>query len=217
MGKDIGAIIFLLFIVGQGVAAVVTALKKRQAKAAKDQAAELSTATKMSDSRVIQTDAQRPVQVKTGTPTSTKPPETLLRPTAGRDELIARRRAQIEELKEQARVRRGETQVPTRKAPATVRAATPPTQPTQNPSVVFRPVPEPQPAMVSAEPAEPAEPAETDQSKDVWAISPSRRSGRHGRRIRGAVRSRRRLRDLVILKEVLDPPLALRSDPFTRR
>ncbi len=213
MGKDIGAIIFLLFIVGQGVAAVVAALKKRQAKAAKEQAAELSIANKPSDSRVIQADAKSPVQVKAGTPTSTTRPDTIVRPPSGREELIARRRAQIEELKKQARVRRGESSAPTRKAPGTAQPAAPPTRAVQvqRPPVAFRPVQEPEPVPVTPETDE------TDQTNDVWAITRSRGSSRRGSSIRGAVRSRGRLRDLVVLKEVLDPPLALRSDPFTRR
>ena len=41
--KELGTIIFLIFIVAQGVAAVVTSLKKRQAEAERKQAEDLST------------------------------------------------------------------------------------------------------------------------------------------------------------------------------
>ena len=220
--RDLGAIIFLLFIVGQGVAAVVASLKKRQAKAAEEQAAEMSIDKKRDGpiSTQTETQARMPVESRSESmkdlerPPMTRPVKatsvepTQVKVTSRREEFIARRREQIEELRELARARTERASTGTPKQPQGRPATPAPAKapPRQRP-VVLKPVVQPEPVSAVPEP-------EASASEDFWATKPGKRRVRRGRGIHRAVRSRARLRELVILKEVLEPPLALRKDPF---
>ena len=244
--RDLGAIIFLLFIVGQGVAAVVASLKKRQAKAAEEQAAEMAIDKKRGG--LVSSQTQPPNQVsiqasaQTRMPTETRPspaqqlelrtqadvvrstqaagtqvpntrvpntqvPNTQVKVTSRREEFIARRRAQIEELRDLARARTERSAGSPTQPQSQPRTAPPAKAPPRQPAV-RTPVAQPEAAGSAAEP-------ETNAAEDFWATKPSKRRGGRGIGIHRAVRSRSRLRELVVLKEVLEPPLALRKDPFT--
>jgi hypothetical protein len=215
--RDIGAIIFLLFIVGQGVAAVVTSLKKRQAKAAAEQAAELSIDKKRG--RSTQTQAQTQTQARSPVETRLPPVRQVearteaiqvkaTQATTRRNEIIARRLEQVKDLRELKLERSANSPQQPQGQP---RTAPPAKVPPRRQPVILKPVSQPEPNSTTGDTVH----LEAKASKDVWAIAPVKRRRRHVAGIRSAFRSRARLRDLVVMKEVFETPLALRKDPFT--
>lgn len=215
--RDIGAIIFLLFIVGQGVAAVVGSLKKRQAKAAAEQAAELSIDKKRG--RSTQTQAQTQTQARIPVETRLPPVRQVearteaiqvkaTQATTRRNEIIARRLEQVKDLRELKLERSANSPQQPQGQPRTA----PPAKvlPRRQP-VILKPVSQPEPNSTTVDTVH----LEAKASEDVWAIPPAKRRRRHVAGIRNAFRSRARLRDLVVMKEVFETPLALRKDPFT--
>jgi hypothetical protein len=217
--RDIGAIIFLLFIVGQGVAAVVTSLKKRQAKAAAEQAAELSIDKKRGRSTQAQTQAQTQTQARSPVETRLPPVRQVearteaiqvkaTQATTRRNEIIARRLEQVKDLRELKLERSANSPQQPQGQP---RTAPPAKVPPRRQPVILKPVSQPEPNSTTGDTVH----LEAKASKDVWAIAPVKRRRRHVAGIRSAFRSRARLRDLVVMKEVFETPLALRKDPFT--
>jgi hypothetical protein len=211
--RDIGAIIFLLFIVGQGVAAVVTSLKKRQAKAAAEQAAELSIDKKRGRSTQAQTQARSPVETRLPPVRQVEARTEAIQvkatqATTRRNEIIARRLEQVKDLRELKLERSANSPQQPQGQP---RTAPPAKVPPRRQPVILKPVSQPEPNSTTGDTVH----LEAKASKDVWAIAPVKRRRRHVAGIRSAFRSRARLRDLVVMKEVFETPLALRKDPFT--
>jgi hypothetical protein len=211
----LGSLIFLLVIVAQGVSAVVVALKKRQearekaaGKAARPDASVMKPPT---EPTALPREAQAPV--------SASPVEDAIR---NRDEMVKRRREQIEELRARAQSRTakkpsravetidqppsGSSDVPTRQRTARPLSAQP-AAPSVTPPVAV-------PASVRQAPRPTAAPA-TPQVEDVWAVS-RKRSQPRLRKYRSMLNRGQGVRDLIVLKELLDPPITLRQDTSGR-
>lgn len=221
--NSIGGLIFLLIMVAQGVAAIVAGIKKRQAEAEK--AAKAAGGTMRSSST-----PQRAGTESKATATSASPPV----PADPRLDVVSRRRRQIEELRRQAKDRvAGKVAV---KADSTAKTAP---RMRAEPVIAAEPAPQttaPQPTIqappIAAPVAQQASPvrstllnwgattASEAASQPASSEAPLRSPLEHAPRagsslrpgLRGALKSRQRLRELVVLKEILDPPLALRRN-----
>ena len=223
--NSIGGLIFLLIMVAQGVAAIVAGIKKRQAEAEKARGG----LTDASEKNRFATTESRPTDPASTTSETTGDP---------RRDVIARRRRQIEELRKQAKDRlegkvarkvdqAARTTSRTRAEPVIAAQPAPQAAPPQPP---VRPAMRP-PSVVSGQApptsSNPLNWAAVDASGDVAegasepafgeAYQPLLREASRTRSsmvpgLRSSLKSRRRLRELVVLKELLDPPLALRRN-----
>ena len=241
---SLGSLIFLLIIVAQGISAVVVALKKRQQAREAERAAERPTPS--ADTPTIK--AAPRSQERSSSGTAPRIPETAVPGDSIQDDVAARRRQQIEELRRQADARktgklsaRATSADPPRikAAPRTATASTTPIRAGSPP--VARPnapvttrqfrvedllglprreasrqasstPPESRAPAPSAPPAPPAPPAPS-----APPAMPVPGAGRRGQAISSRSRrkllgSRSKLRDLIVMKELLDPPMALRDE-----
>ncbi len=234
---SLGSLIFLLVIVAQGVSAVVVALKKRQQareaeRAASEPTIKAGRPTSKLDGPTIKADSSVP---PTGVDPAGEARSTVTPASTGdsmRNDVVQRRRQQIEELRQQARERKagqiktiGKTDKPARisaeiapstRAPATAspKPAPPPggrltisrvpdvTQFVQKPALRTPPKKSRQEPALSAKPAAP-----------LWGATNRKSAGkRRLRSCRKLLDDRGRLRELIVLKEVLDPPVSLRDE-----
>ena len=217
--NSIGGLIFLLVIVAQGVAAVVAGIKKRQAEAAKAQQAQQAQQVRGARGGVS-ADATRQAPSNRAKAAGADP----------RLDVVSRRRRQIEELRRQAQERTAGRTIRTGKATEQPTAARRPFEPTARPATAKAPPRPATPPQAAPPVIDPAVLSNTPEARVKATASPvfehtigrgAPESGRSGagsaRRLAGALRSRRKLRELMVLKEVLDPPLALRSDDSSGR
>jgi len=212
--NSIGGLIFLLIIIAQGVAAVVAGIKKRQAEAAKAQQAQQAQQSGGLQSRA---------GIDVGTQTPVNDRGTLV--ADPRSDVVSRRRRQIEELRRQAQQRVADRPARTGNATEQPTAARRPLEPTARPAQApprpAAPAPPqvvPLPATQQRQPVRDARPESPIFGAFDRATSRSEgRGGRTARQLAGTLRSRSKLRELVVLKEVLDRPLALRTDDSSGR
>lgn len=181
--NSLGGLIFLVIIVVQVIAAIGAHLKKQRDIAAK-------TARKLGES------ASQP-------PTPAEPSPRSI--AAKRQAMLARRRAQLEELRAQrtpGATEAGEARVTRPTKPA--RAAAPPPPPA-TPVII---IPEERPAM------QVDDTASVHDTESAYKGTKARRSrlrGSRSRELARLLRDRTNLRQAVLLKELIDPPVALRT------
>jgi hypothetical protein len=213
----LGSLIFLLVIVAQGVSAVVVALKKRQE--AREKAAGKAARPDASVMRPPTEPTTPPREPQA--PVSASPVEDAIR---NRDAMVKRRREQIEELRARAQSRTaktpsrpvetieqppsGSSDIPTRQRTAQRTPARPPA-PSVTPPVV---IPAPVRQVPRMAPVTTPAPLEAEEN---WS-PPVKRSAPRLRKYRSMLNRGDRIRDLIVLKELLDPPLALRQDASGR-
>ena len=193
--KSLGALFVFAIIAIQVVAAIVAAVKKQQAGAG----------------------------TKTGRPPGAPsvPTESSASSAAARrEELIARRRQQIEELRARAKSKveskaqskgQARTQANVQDRTGTTRGQRAPKPPARAPKA---PVPVREPvAMPSVAEEEPAllSALERPVSPHLESAYARKKPG-EGRKIAKLLRNRSSLRDAIILKELLDPPISLRTN-----
>ena len=167
--KDLGALIVILIIASQGVSAIVAAVKKRQKAAAGSSGA--------------------PTQLRASVEPAT-PKSADISP----EEVMARRRGQLEELRARAKAQRGGTVT---SAPA----------PPQRPSV-----PIPVQIVVDEEAVQPdARVQHVDTESAIPSAYTTKIRIRRSSVLRAALHHPERLREAIVLKELLDPPIALRN------
>lgn len=167
--KGLGAFIVLAIILLQGVAAIVAGIKKQKARSI--------------------------AEAKGVSAAPSAPKEPSITPSAAkRQELIERRRQQIEELRARAQ----------KKASAGRAPKAPPKAPVPVPAPVAMP------AVGAVETPRVEVPAEPHFAHQKLPYARKRRG--HVHKVGRLLRSRESLRNAFILKELIDPPIALRSN-----
>ena len=215
----LGSLIFLLVILAQGVSAVVVALKKRQ------------------EAREAERSASEPtIKAESKAPPTRRDPVLDERSTAApapstdsaRNDVVQRRRQQIEELRRQAMERKAGQIKATGKKREPVRISAEPVA-RQKPAMTATPKPPPPggrpaiarvpdvvPPMAPAlsrrpDSKQPSKPAAS--TPPVWGVGRQSVRARNRIRYRSMLGDQARLKDLIVLKEILDPPVTLREGP----